>query len=110
MAGKNGGARPGAGRKRKTTAEQQLSRRDVVLSVFNADELRECLLVILGQIKAGQTERLYPLLAYILGSPKQEISVSFDVQQTALELAEKYDTTPEHVISIVERLKTKRAG
>lgn len=105
-----GGPRPGSGRKRKTTAEQQISRRDVVLEVFDITELRACLLVILEQIKAGQTERLYPLLSYILGSPRQEVTVSFDVQQTAQELAEKYGVSPDRVVSIVERLKAKKAG
>lgn len=110
MAGKHGGARPGAGQKKKTTVEQQLTRRDVVLDVFSVEELRECLVVWLTQIKGGAIEKLYPLLPYLLGSPKQEIAVTFDVQQTAQELAEKYNTTPEHVISIVERLKAKQAS
>ena len=36
MAGK-GGARPGAGRKKKSTVEEQLKRREIALEVFNAD-------------------------------------------------------------------------
>lgn len=110
MAGKNGGARPGAGRKKKTTVEEQLSRRDVLLEVFTPAEWREIAIAILTQAKGGNLAVLLPYLPYLLGSPRQELVVTFDVQETAQELAEKYGVTPERVISIVERLRAKRSA
>ena len=108
MAGK-GGARPGAGRKKKSTVEEQLKRREIALEVFNADEWRALLREWLVLGKATPSV-IYPLLPYILGSPRQEISVTFDMAETANELAEKYGVAPERVVSIVERLKAKQAG
>ena len=110
MAGKNGGARPGAGRKKTTTAEEQLSRRDVLLEVFTVAEWRAIALAILTQAKGGNLAVLLPYLPYLLGSPRQEIAVTFDVAATAQELAEQYGTTPEHVVSIVDRLRKKTAN
>ena len=76
MANRHGGARPGAGRKKAGTVDGQRARRDVVLDVFDPEELRACLVVLRDRIKAGQVERLYPLLPYLLGSAKQEHDVT----------------------------------
>jgi hypothetical protein len=110
MAGKNGGARPGAGRKRKETTEEQLSRRDVLLEVFTVAEWREIARLLLAAAKGGNLMILLPYLPYLLGSPRQEINVTFDVQEAAADLAAQYGVPPERVVSLVERLKAKRAG
>lgn len=75
MAGR-GGARPGAGRKKKETTEEQLSRRDVLLEVFTVEEWRAIAVQLLSQAKGGNLMILLPYLPYLLGSPKQELNVS----------------------------------
>lgn len=50
------------------------------------------------------------LLGQHLGILTDSVTVAFDVDQVARELAEKYGTTPERVVSIVERLRKKQAG
>ncbi len=82
MAGKNGGARPGAGRKKKVTLEEQLSRRDVLLEVFTVAEWRAIARMILDKVKEGDTYVLLPYLPYLLGSPRQEINVTGQVDHT----------------------------
>ena len=72
MAGKNGGVRPGAGRKKKETVDEQLSRRDIVLDVFDADAWRTHVESLLAQSARGNYAAVLPLYPYILGSPKQE--------------------------------------
>lgn len=68
-----GGARPGAGRKKKTTVEAQQSRRDVVISVLTPTRLRTIVELDVAAAEAGDTARVDRWLAYALGSPKQEI-------------------------------------
>jgi hypothetical protein len=82
MAGKNGGARPGAGRKKKVTLEEQMSRRDVLLEVFTVAEWREIARTLLGQAKGGNLMILLPYLPYLLGSPRVDINVSGQVEHT----------------------------
>jgi hypothetical protein len=82
MAGKNGGARPGAGRKKKATLEEQMSRRDVLLEVFTVAEWREIARTLLEQAKGGNLMILLPYLPYLLGSPRQELHVSGQVEHT----------------------------
>jgi len=67
-----GGARPGAGRKKKTTVEAQQSRRDVVISVFTASRLKTIVELDVAAAERGQTDRVDRWLPYVLGSPKQE--------------------------------------
>lgn len=71
-----GGARPGAGRKKKTTVEAQATRRDVVLSVFSVDRLRTIVEHDVAAAERGDTARIDRWLSYVLGSPKQEIEHS----------------------------------
>lgn len=86
MANGHGGARPGAGRKKKTTVEEQLSRRDIVLSVFSDEEWRETLRAWL--ILSRETPSvIYPLIPYLLGSTKQELNVTGKVEH-ALTIAD----------------------
>lgn len=75
MAGKNGGARPGAGRKRKETVEEQASRRDIVLDVVSPAAWRSHVESLLEQSNRGNYAAMLPLYPYILGSPKQEHDV-----------------------------------
>jgi hypothetical protein len=84
MAGKNGGARPGAGRKKKETLEEQLSRRDVLLEVFTVAEWREIARTLLDQAKGGNLMILLPYLPYLLGSPRQEIAISGRVEHVKI--------------------------
>lgn len=70
-----GGARPGAGRKKKTTVEAQQTRRDVVISVFTAARLRGIVELDVAAAEKGQTDRIDRWLPYVLGSPKQEIEI-----------------------------------
>lgn len=76
MAGKNGGARPGAGRKKKETVEAQASRRDIVLEVIDEPAWRLHVEGLKAQAERGNYAALLPLYPYILGSPKQEHDVT----------------------------------
>lgn len=81
MANGHGGARPGAGRKRKATVVEQASRRSVVLEVIDDEEWRETVQAWL--LLARETPSvIYPLLPYLLGSPKQEIKLSGELTTT----------------------------
>ncbi len=107
----SGGFRPGAGGKKKETVDEQMTRRSVALDVFNPDEWRETLTGWRDTARAtGNYGLLFPLLPYLMGSPKQEISVSFDVDETAAELGAEYGVPADRVTSIVERLKAKKVG
>lgn len=97
-----GGFRPGAGRKKKPTIDAQRSRRGIALEVFSEDEWRACLNVWLAQAKAGNVGLLYPLLPYLLGSPKQEIEVT--IRERARAMAEQDDLDPNELIRLAEEL------
>jgi hypothetical protein len=107
MAG-HGGRRPGSGRKRKETVNEQQTRRDVLLKVFSPERWRRIAERLATKAEAGDLLVLLPYLPYLLGSPKQEIEIN--VHQVAEELSEKYGVEPERVTNLVERLKAKRAG
>lgn len=86
MANGHGGARPGAGRKRKEAVEEQASRRSVVLDVFDEPTWRET--VKAWAVMAKETPSvIYPLLPYILGGQKQEINVTGRVEHVQMETA-----------------------
>lgn len=76
-----GGARPGAGRKRKETVVEQASRRDIVLEVINEQEWRDTVTEWLALGKKTPSI-LYPLIPYLLGSPKQDINVSGKIEHS----------------------------
>lgn len=86
--GMSGGARPGAGGKKKETVAAQETRRDIVLDVFNPEEWR---LTVVGWMQAARETKnyglLFPLLPYLMGSPKQEVNVSGRVEHVQLEAA-----------------------
>jgi hypothetical protein len=79
MANGHGGARPGSGRKRQATVVEQASRRSVVLDVIDNDEWRETVQAWL-LLSRETPSVIYPLLPYLLGSPKQDINVSGTVK------------------------------
>lgn len=88
MANGHGGARPGAGRKRKETVVEQESRRGVVLDVINDAEWRETVKAWL--ILSRETPSvLYPLLPYLLGAAKQEINVTGRIEHVRMDEARK---------------------
>ena len=107
----SGGFRPGAGGKRKETVVEQGTRRDIVLDVVSQQLWRK---TVTEWIATARTTKnfalLFPLLPYIMGAAKQEIAITFDVQEAAADLAAQYGVPPERVVSLVERLKAKRAG
>lgn len=71
MANGHGGARPGAGRKRKDAALAQRCRRDLVLNVFS-DPAWEKLLRAWLVLAEDTPSVIYPLLPYILGGKAQD--------------------------------------
>lgn len=74
--GRSGGARPGAGAKKKEVVVEQENRRSIVLDVFEPEEWRQ---TVLGWMQTARETKnyalLFPLLPYLMGSPKQEIAV-----------------------------------
>lgn len=78
MANGRGGARAGAGRKRKETVDEQSSRRSVVMSVLTEARLRKIVEKDVKAAETGDTYRVDRWLPYVLGSPKQEIDVLSD--------------------------------
>lgn len=88
--GRSGGARPGAGRKRQETVVEQGNRRDIVLDVVSQKLWRE---TVTEWITAARETRnfglLFPLLPYIMGSPKQEIDVSGRIEHVQLDAARR---------------------
>lgn len=88
MANGHGGARPGAGRKRKETVDEQESRRSIVLDVFSPEEWRQ---TVTGWMQAARETKnyglLFPLLPYLMGSPKQEVKVSGQIEHVQMETA-----------------------
>jgi hypothetical protein len=85
MANGHGGARPGAGRKRKTTLVEQASRRGIVLEVIDDTEWRETVKAWLVLAKDTPSV-IYPLLPYLLGGAKQTIEVTGEVEHRHVEL------------------------
>lgn len=95
MANGHGGARPGAGRKRgpnvgERVVEAQESRRSIVLDVFSPEEWRQ---TVTGWMQTARETKnyglLFPLLPYLMGSPKQEVKVSGEITHVQLETARK---------------------
>lgn len=83
-----GGPRPGSGRKRKATVEQQASRRSVVLDVIGEREWRETVTAWLAMAQETPSV-IYPLLPYLLGGVKQEIEHSGQVEHVQMDTARK---------------------
>jgi len=108
--GMSGGRRAGAGgNKKKETVVAQASRRDAVLDVISDEEWRKTVKAWL-ELAQETPSVIYPLLPYLMGSPKQELTVTFDVPEVAAELGAQYGVPADRVTSIVERLKAKKAG
>jgi hypothetical protein len=81
--GRSGGARPGAGAKRKETVEMQGNRRDIVLDVVSQRIWRETITEWIETARAtGNFALLFPLLPYIMGAAKSELHVSGQVEHT----------------------------
>jgi hypothetical protein len=88
--GMSGGARPGAGAKRKTTVELQGNRRDALLDVVTEQLWRE---TVKGWFATARETKnyalLFPLLPYIMGGAKQEIAVSGQIEHVQLDTAQR---------------------
>ena len=88
--GMSGGARPGAGGKKRATVVEQETRRSIVLDVFSPDEWRQ---TVTGWMQTARETKnyglLFPLLPYLMGSPKQEVNVNGQVDVGHVEKARK---------------------
>lgn len=88
MKGRSGGARPGAGGKKKATVEQQHNRRSVVLDVVSEKVWRDTVTEWIAAARlTGNFSILFPLLPYIMGAAKQEINVSGTVEHVQMNTA-----------------------
>jgi hypothetical protein len=88
--GRSGGARPGAGRKRKETVEMQGNRRDALLDVVTEKLWRETVKGWIETARAtGNYGLLFPLLPYIMGAAKQDINVTGQVEHVQIESARR---------------------
>ena len=76
MANGYGGARPGSGRKRKVTENEQQTRRDLLLKVFSPERWEGIAEAIAQKVEAGEIGSVLPYLPYLLGSPRQEHDVA----------------------------------
>lgn len=77
--GRSGGARAGAGRKRRTTVVEQASRRSIVLEVFDEEAWRDTVKAWL-LLAPEMPSVIYPLLPYILGGVKQDVNVTGQIE------------------------------
>ena len=83
--GMSGGARPGAGSKRKATVEMQGNRRDALLDVVTEKLWRETVRDWFKVAKAtGNYALLFPLLPYLMGASKTEINVTGRVEHRTI--------------------------
>lgn len=88
--GKSGGPRPGSGRKRKETVEEQITRRTIVFDVFNPEEWRATVTSWKQTaIATGNYALLFPLLPYIMGAAKMEIEHTGRVEHVQMDAARK---------------------
>ena len=83
MANGHGGARPGAGRKRRAAVVEQASRRSIVLEVFEEDAWRDTVKAWLVMAKDTPSV-IYPLLPYILGAAKVDVNVSGTIEHVKI--------------------------
>jgi hypothetical protein len=73
-----GGARNGAGRKRKPTTEQQAVFRDVVLGSVTPDRWAMVIVKALEQAESGEAVARSWLGSYLMGAPPREVSGTVD--------------------------------
>lgn len=86
--GKSGGFRHGSGDKKKEVVVEQETRRSIVLDVFNPEEWRATVTGWMQQARStGNYGLLFPLLPYLMGSPKQELKVSGQIEHVQIEAA-----------------------
>ena len=87
MANGHGGHRPGAGRKRQETTDEQQNRRDIVLAVFDAKAWRAHVEGVRAESESGNYAAVWPLYPYLLGSPRQELNVTGRVEHVQMDAA-----------------------
>jgi hypothetical protein len=66
-----GGARPGAGRKRKTETESQETMRELVRSIVTDDDLQGVTTTAIALAKSGDDAARRWISSYCLGQPKE---------------------------------------
>jgi len=89
MANGHGGRRPGSGRKRRETLEEQQTRRDLLLKVISPSKWECIVQQVVEKVEAGDIYAILPYLPYLLGSPKQEINVTGQITHVEMEHARK---------------------
>lgn len=67
----SGGARPGAGRKSKSTAEQQQSNLGIALATAGPDEVHGMVVSMIAEAQRGNVRAFLALVPYLFGSPAQ---------------------------------------
>jgi len=88
--GMSGGARPGAGGKKKSVIEMQASRRDTVLMVLHDEEWRQTLIEWITNARETKNfGSLFPLLPYILGGAKQEVHHTGQIEHVNIDNARR---------------------
>lgn len=72
----SGGARPGAGRKKVSTEEQQAKNRDIVLTAVTEEDLLKMTQVAMSRAMAGDSESRKWISSYVLGNPSDKLDVN----------------------------------
>ena len=89
MANAHGGRRPGSGRKKRQTVDEQQTRRDVLLKVLSPARWERVCEKIAAAAEGGEYGAVLPYLPYLLGSPKQQVELSGQVEHVQLDTARR---------------------
>jgi hypothetical protein len=76
MARGHGGARPGAGRKSKTTAERQDSNLSIALAKADPEAVEGMVASMIAEAQGGNVKAFLALAPYLFGSPAQRHEVA----------------------------------
>jgi hypothetical protein len=101
-----GGKRPGAGRKPGLRIEPKAHSPIRAAELKLAENLPELIDLALSWAKGGDKQLLVYCIDRVLGRTVQPISV----ETQAAEIAADFGVEPARVVSIIERLKAKKAG
>jgi hypothetical protein len=99
-----GGRRPGAGRKTRTTAEEQASRRDVVLRVVTTKRWAEVVLGMVAKAASGDAKAFAELAPYVMGAKPKELTVTVDVEARIRAMAAAAGIDPDDALAEAERI------
>lgn len=106
MAGGRGGRRAGAGRPKKTVAEQRERNQErVVLELTPPEELDRVWQTLLAFAKAGDSRAIKLVLAYVLGQPVQTVDVT--IREEAAKIADEVGVSVDELIAEAERIAAR---